>query len=135
MALTTTYDQLNHLTPREKQYIQKHPLDALTIKKAKETALAETKRRFGRNGRNDKSDAFRHCFWSALLARDIGYANALEFTTAHESSPTNGPAEKQMDLYNNRVGLHIGRAKGADPILSARCLEALAKGQLKVLAN
>lgn len=114
-------------------YIQKHPLDALTIKKAKEAAFAETTRRFGRNGHNDKSDAFRHCFWSALLARDIGYANALQLTTAHESSFTNDPAEKQMDLFNNSVGLGIGRAQGADSILSIRCMAALDGGRLKIL--
>lgn len=107
----------------------------MTIKRAKETALAETKRRFGRNGHNDKADAFRHCFWSALLARDIGYATALQFTTAHESSPTNDPAEKQMDLFNNGVGLQIGRAKGADAILSARCMPALTSGRLKVVVQ
>lgn len=135
MASPSTYDQFQQLTPQEKQFIQKHPLDALTIKKAKEAAFAETTRRFGRNGHNDKSDAFRHCFWSALLARDIGYANALLFTTAHESSPTNDPAAKQMDLFNNGVGLHIGRGKGADSILSARCMAALASGRLKILVQ
>lgn len=110
---TSAYDQFGRLTPQEQAYIQSHPHHALTIKEAKETAFAETKARFGRNGHNDKSDAFRHCFWSALLARELGYAKALTFTTAHESSPTNVPAEMAMDLHNNRVGLHIGLGKGS----------------------
>lgn len=131
--MPSSYDQFQHLTPKEKQFVQKHPLDALTIRQAKGTAFAETKRRFGKNGHNDKSDAFRHCFWSALLARDIGYANALAFTNAHESSPTNDPTEKKMGLFNNGVGLNIGRVKGTDAILSARCLQALTSGQLKVI--
>ena len=57
--------------------------------KSRDIAYSETTKRFGHNGRNDKSYAFRHCFWSATLSRDIGYKNALEFTNAHESSPLN----------------------------------------------
>lgn len=35
MASPSTYHQFQQLTPQEKHFIQKHPLDALTIKKAK----------------------------------------------------------------------------------------------------
>jgi hypothetical protein len=133
MATASLFDQVNHLTPAEKLYILRHPHHALTIKDSKETAYAETRRRFGRNGHNDQSDAFRHCFWSALLARELGKANALEFTTAHESSPSNDPAEKAMDLYNNRIGLDIGRSGGTDQSLSVMCFAALNSGRLKVL--
>lgn len=91
------------------------------------------KKRFGHIGRNDKSDAFRHCFWSAVLVREIGYQNALQFTNAHESDPKNPPAEKAMDLYNNSIGLSIGRAGGNNTYLSGRCMVALLSGQLKVI--
>jgi hypothetical protein len=47
-----------------------------------------------------------------MLARDLGYQNALQFTNAHESDPRNPPQEKAMDLHNNSVGLSIGRAGG-----------------------
>jgi hypothetical protein len=40
-----------------------------------------------------------------------------------------------MDLFNNGVGLHIGRGKGADSILSTRCMAALAGGRLKILVQ
>ncbi|MFC5548643.1 DUF6973 domain-containing protein [Massilia aerilata] len=60
-----------------------------------------------------------------MLSRDIGYAGALRFTTAHESSPTNDPAEKVMEMHNNSIGLKIRRSKGSD--------FALNSGQLKVL--
>lgn len=135
MAAPSAYDQFQQLTPQEQLYIRSHPQHVFAIKGAKESATTETRRRFGKNGHNDRSDAFRHCFWSALLAREIGYVNALAFTTAHESSPTNIPAEKQMDLHNNGVGLSIGRVKGTDQSLSTRCAAALANGQLKVLLN
>lgn len=129
----SAYEQFKRLTPQEQSYIRSHPHHAITIKESKETAFAETKARFGRNGHNDKSDAFRHCFWAAILARDLGYANAMVFTTAHESSPTNNPGEKAMDLHNNRIGLRIGQGKGSDKSISVRCYAALASGQLKVL--
>ncbi|TVO62698.1 DUF6973 domain-containing protein [Denitromonas ohlonensis] len=125
--------QYEQLTPQERNYITSHPHHALTIRQSKETAFEATKARFGFNGRNDKSDAFRHCFWSAILARDIGYANALRFTTAHESSLINPKNEKAMDLHNNSVGLVIGRQGGSDQILSHRCMEALVSRRLTVL--
>lgn len=133
--MTTVYEQFQNLTPQEQAYVRSHPFHAVTIKSAKETAYAETRARFGRNGHNDKSDAFRHCYWSALLARDIGFHNALRFTTAHESSPANVPAEKVMDLHNNAIGLRIGRSGGSDAILSARCYGALMANKLKVMVK
>lgn len=128
-------DQYNHLTPSEQQFIKAHPLDAIAIQEDTQKAFQETARRFGFNGHNDKSDAFRHCFWSAMLVRDIGYTRALAFTTAHESSPTNAPDEKAMDLHNNGIGLSMGRAGMSDQFLSAQCVGALNSGRLKVLVK
>lgn len=103
--MASVYEQFQQLTPEEQAYIRSHPFHAVPIKDAKEAAYAETRTRFGHNGHNDKSDAFRHCYWSALLARDLGYSNAKRFTTAHESSPSNPANEKAMDLHNNAIGL------------------------------
>ena len=127
------YDQFQQMTPQEQQYVLTHPHHSISIKRAKEAAYAETKKVFGYNGKNDKSDAFRHCFWSALLARDIGYSGALQFTTAHESWPLNPAAEKKMDLHNNLVGLSIGRVGATNQVISQRCMAALMTGKLKVL--
>jgi hypothetical protein len=125
------------LTPQEQHYILTHPHHAFAIKSSKDKAFEETKKRFGFNGRNDRSDAFRHCFWSAVLVGEIGYLDALQFTTAHESSPLNSKDEKDMDLHNNAAGLLIGRTGGSqsDEALSQRCMAALLSGQLKVLGQ
>ena len=68
------YEQWNNLTPAEKAVITaltlRNPAAPLIIKNSKDVAFNETTAKFGYNGRNDKSDAFRHCFWSATLARD-----------------------------------------------------------------
>ncbi len=133
--MATYYEQYQKLTPKEQEYLRNNPHHVMLLKEAREAAFAETVRRFRRNGHNDKSDAFRHCFWSAMLARDIGFQDAMRFTTAHESSPKNRLDEKRMDLHNNRVGLDIGRAKGTNESLSDRCMAALRKGKLKVLVE
>jgi hypothetical protein len=125
------YDQYQQLTPQEKSYLFRHPQHASILKESKQTAYKETIKMFGHNGRNDKSDAFRHCFWSALLSRDIGYHNALMFTNAHESDPRNPKNEKAMDIYNNSIGLQIGRNGGSDLLLRTQCFAALQQGRLK----
>lgn len=134
-AMSNIYDKYHHLTPRERQFIKAHPIDAMTIQDDTEKAYLETAKWFGFNGRNDRSDAFRHCFWSALLARDIGSVKALEFTSAHESSPTNPANEMAMDIHNNAVGLSIGKPGLSDQMLSAQCMGALNAGRLKVLVK
>ncbi len=131
----SVYEQFKQLTPQEKQYILAHPNHAPAIKSSKEKAFMETTKHFGRNGRNDKSDAFRHCYWSALLARDIGHSGAFHFTTAHESSTLNSRDERNMDLHNNKVGLAIGASGGSDEHLSHLCMAALSGGRLKILAE
>ncbi|WP_199611043.1 DUF6973 domain-containing protein [Flocculibacter collagenilyticus] len=131
--MSSTYNQYNMLTAQEKSYLGRHPHHGFAINEAKKVAYRETKKLFGVNGRNDKSDAFRHCFWTAMLARDLGVQNARQFTTAHESGPRNPPKEKAMDLHNNSVGLRIGRSGGGNASLSNRCFAALQAGELKVI--
>ncbi len=136
------YEQWSNLTPAEKAVIAAMASNPLTmakipfIKMSKDTAYNETIRRFGRNGRNDRTDAFRHCFWSSVLSRDIGYFWAKAFTDAHESNPGNPANEKEMDLHNNSVGLKIGFyyfIPDSNTSLSDKCNKALENGELKVL--
>jgi len=123
----------NNLTDAEKGYVKTHPYNAYVIHRAKEIATKETRKRFGKNGRNDKSDAFRHCYWSSMVSRDIGEAQAKIFADLHESSPHNPVHEKLMDIFNNSVGIGIGRNGGGDISLSRQCYQALTQKKLKVL--
>lgn len=136
------YEQWSNLTPAEKAVIAAMMSNPLTvpkvplIKMSKDTAYNETIRRFGRNGRNDRTDAFRHCFWSSVLSRDIGYFWAKAFTDAHETNPDNPADEKEMDLHNNSVGLKIGFyyfIPDSNTSLSDKCNKALENGELKIL--
>jgi len=135
-----TYDKYSakwkKLTSAEQDYISWHPWDADDIERDALMALKEAEKRFGGGSlHNGAGDAFRHCYWSALLSRDIGKENALKFTTAHEENPGNPKEEKEMDLWNNAVGVEIGAAgpNVSDGALSNRCMDSLLKGNLKVL--
>lgn len=127
----TVYDQVKKLNSNEQHYIARHPHHAFAITQAFIKSVDEEKKRFGINGWNDEADAFRHCFWAAILARDIGHFSALLFTNAHESASDNPQEEKEMDLHNNRVGLLIGRTGGSDQMLASSCMAALISGQLR----
>ena len=134
-------EQWNSLTPAEKAVIAslglKDPMKLEIIRLSKDKAFNETRSKFGNNGHNDDSDAFRHCFWSATLARDLGYFWAKLFTDAHETKPSQPPAEKEMDLHNNAVGLKIGFyyfSRDTDQVLSSKCFKALKNGELKVIS-
>ncbi|MDR2043918.1 MAG: hypothetical protein LBQ15_06035 [Clostridium sp.] len=57
---------------------------------------------------NGNGDAFRHVLWNYGMYIDVGYNFAKSWSDAHEYG-SNGPAlERQMDLYNNAVGLELG---------------------------
>lgn len=123
---------ISKLSTEEHIYLLMYPEHAFTIKNAVENASIETMRRFVGINHNDSGDAFRHCYWSAMLCRDLGYMAALRYTSAHESFAGNPAREKAMDLHNNAVGLTIGLAGGPNQIISKRCADAMRSGKLKV---
>lgn len=130
------YALWDRLNPSEKKAVLLYPVLATVVPAAKEKAFNETATRFGHQGHNDKSDAFRHCYWSSLITRDAGVLAALSFTTAHEDFPSNPPDEKDMDLHNNSVGIAIAISNTrttTDKILSDACYKALTDGKLKVI--
>jgi hypothetical protein len=89
-----------------------------------------------RASRNDgPADALRHCYLAAMLARDVGYTDALEVLVAHEMNAAWGTPSSQMDLHNNSVGLEIGvRMKSAsDNDLKDATMDAFLQGRLLVV--
>jgi hypothetical protein len=125
---------LSGLTPAEKIYLALHPHQIAVIRADADKALAEAQRLFpGATLHNGEGDAFRHCYWSALLGRDIGKNNAVQFTSAHEGFSDNPSGERAMDLHNNAVGAGIGGANSGSPdgAISLLCQNALSTGKLK----
>jgi hypothetical protein len=100
------------LTAAEKELIKKYPVAAAHIFMNSKTALNKASYTFPGKGLNDKTDAFRHAFWCALNVVTIGVGENLTklFTDAHETEvPQKWQLEKQMDLYNNSVGIDYGK--------------------------
>lgn len=67
------YDKYKHLKKAEKEFLWSHPLAAADFNSNASTALEEAQKRFSSATlHNGSGDAFRHCFWSAMNARDQG---------------------------------------------------------------
>ncbi len=121
------------LTFKEEAWFFRHPNRALAVKNTAIAAYAMTAKIFNENGDDNESDAFRHCFWSATLARDIGVSEAREFTSLHEDSPTNPAARKLMDLTNNAKGLTTKFVASDDNSIAIGVLKMLRDGELMVI--
>lgn len=129
-------DDWGRLTQEERNFLLTHPWHAFSIKSATTKALNESRLRFGSGSlHNGAGDAFRHCFWSAILARDIGAELALTFTSAHEQRMGLPPDEVEMDLFNNRIGIEIGRGAllESDFVVASKCMAALSNNQLRII--
>ena len=82
---------------------------------------------------NGEADAFRHAYWSYLMAQELGPDFAKRITDAYEGSTENPESEELMDLYNNHVARQLAldpknRGRPADEVV----LEALRSGLLQV---
>jgi hypothetical protein len=126
-------DKYNRLNQAEKDFLFWHPIAAISFNSNASTALEEARKRFGPTTlHNGSGDAFRHCFWSAMNARDQGADLARGFGNAHEDWIGNPPAEKAMDLHNNGVGYGIGTTYigASDRALAVLCVQAWASKKL-----
>ena len=62
------------------------------------------------NLHNGNGDAFRHTIWNFGMVIDVGYDFAKQWSDAHEYGTSGNPEiERTMDLYNNGVGLKLGK--------------------------
>jgi hypothetical protein len=132
------------LTAEEKRLIKIYPQQAYAISKNVNTAHTVTESLFGISGLNDKSDAFRHAFFNAMNQRDCAKDNqtlesvAKMFADAHESEvPLVLIKEKEMDLWNNNVGLNVGDVMfpvfNSDSELAETIYTKLLSGELRYL--
>lgn len=117
----------NTLTAEERVLVVNNPFAALVIASNRIRAENKTEEIFTLNGHNDKSDAFRHAYFQALNVISVGYDLTSQFAWAHEQNPDQPEIEKQMDLYNNSVGMDIGLHFN---VTEQAILDALNSGQL-----
>ncbi len=102
----------NRLNNHERHIIKWDPefYKALDIEKNATETTTMTRKQYGRNGKGDESDAFRHTFWQARNTQDVGEDFTRKFADAHEYGT---PLEEidtdlVMDIHNNEVGIEIG---------------------------
>jgi len=126
--------QLNYL---EQALYDSNPSKGFKAIVAGDEAKNYTLYKFGYNGRNDRSDAFRHEAWNIWIMGYIDYNWAYDWTTAHEEGDSKQPAlEKEMDLNNNSIGRIYGLSNNISPDSSvtstrATIVSAYKSGQLK----
>jgi len=102
----------NSLTVKEKELVKKHPIAAIKVNEARETACQITYALFGENWNSDdtKENAFKHCLWNALMSYTIGEELAREFGDAHEYGFMDiAPESTKMDFHNNNEGYSLAR--------------------------
>ncbi|WP_405988023.1 DNRLRE domain-containing protein [Streptomyces sp. NBC_00986] len=96
------------VTPTERSYCFWNPYDC-----AKAREMAGTALRYAQDLYPDRTlfqgtgDAFRHCYWNALMEVFVDHETAYEVATRHESQSSG--VDKEMDLKNNKKGREIGR--------------------------
>ncbi len=135
MNFSLAVDQdYNRLTQAEKDLVKLFPAEAYLISKNVNVATSETVTQFGRNGLNDKSDAFRHAYFQAINTGSVGATITKLFSDAHESEvPTILVLEKDMDLFNNQVGINYAVDNPSTTSLSLPIMDALIRGELRYL--
>lgn len=142
------YDTWGKLTDSEKSLVVTYPKEAVVIQSNATTASSSTKSIYGDNGNGDESDAYRHGYWNALNARDVGKTVAEAFATAHEDVSDEelqkiyngfyGWQHRSMDLHNNEVGRGVVSWTDiftSDSTLSSRILEQIEKGNMVILVK
>ena len=83
------------------------PSQIVEAKYLTELAVSKTEELYPNQSHyQDDGDAFRHTYWSALLARNFGDEFSRNLTNAHESSEPDG-IDKTMDLHNNSNGIKL----------------------------
>ena len=103
------YNVWRKLTKKEKEIFKLYPALAVIMNRNKRLAEEATILKYGTNGLNDNSDAFRHAYFNAINSRDMGRYAAKLLSDAHESeTPNRWNLEVKMDLFNNNVGHEMG---------------------------
>ena len=111
----------------EKRWVIMHPFVAkrardITNKTKKIVEEVKKDSTLSGNGNGDQIDAFRHTYWMAALTQEIGWRKAKRLGVAHEKGNYRDYKKRrnedgivpdkvssEMDLFNNNVGIDLGR--------------------------
>ena len=93
-----------------------------------------------------EADAYRHLLWTAEMARKTNPTIAKGISDYHEkvtlpfgllgsAHPLQTKEEKEMDLYNNQLGIQIGGQSKSYEDTMRLAQEAIARGDVTLLGN
>ena len=99
----------------------------------------------GKNIGNE-ADADRHLLWTAEMSRKTNPTIAKGISDYHEkvtlpfgllgaAHPLQSKEEKEMDLFNNKIGLQIGQQSKSYEDTVRLAKEAIARGDVSLLGN
>ena len=110
-----------------------------TVQKCKSKAESEAGKRYPIWSLEDgPGDAFRHAYWSALMARELGSSLAKYVGDQHENlQGGNDPKKQAMDLHNNDLGRRIAseHKNASDEVVANACAEAIRAGRARIIFN
>lgn len=149
----TNYKKFKKLGRPEKYWVLRHPFVAQKAWKITQEVLKVTDSiskvtTLDGDKNGGQVDAFRHAYWTALLAQHIGWRRALQLGRAHErgnfidykkhrleegSYPDKASGE--MDLYNNKVGAKLGKENKnkSEKEIIILVIDAVKSGKMKII--
>ncbi|MBE7441817.1 MAG: hypothetical protein HS119_05115 [Flavobacteriales bacterium] len=146
----TTLGQFKKLSCPEKRWVIFHPFVAkkalkVSLEAREITAEIKQQKLLVGTGNGDQIDAFRHTYWMARLAQEIHWRKANRLGKAHEKGNyqqfEKGKLEddvlpdkisSEMDLYNNKVGLNLGKLN-KEKELKNEVLNLVKEGKCKII--
>lgn len=137
-----------NLTDAELLLIVKHPIQALKVNACKDSADLWTNEMYPNWTDGDEGNAYRHAFWNAMMASEIGVILAQEFASAHENhgltdaeyrqiviNGFNGLEHKQMDLYNNNIGRTKAYPNNGETDIHYKLVKLIRNNSLRILVK
>ena len=141
------------LSKPEKTWVVFHPFKAkkayaVSLEAEGITDSIKKKKTIGVDVSGGQLDAFKHSYWMARLTQNIGKSSAYRLGKAHEKGNYQTFKKRQledgilpdkpatdMDLFNNRVGISIGRQKQitSKNKLIQTVLDSVKLGKMRVL--
>lgn len=146
----TTLGQFKKLSCPEKRWVIFHPFVAkkalkVSLEAREITDEIKQQKLLVGTGNGDQIDAFRHAYWMARLAQEIHWRKANRLGKAHEKGNyqqfKKGKLEddvlpdkisSEMDLYNNKVGLNLGKLN-KEKELKNEVLNLVKEGKCKII--
>lgn len=152
-AAITAQSSFRKLSRPEKKWVLLHPFDAKKARKiTRETLITVDSIRksgiIGSDNNGGKLDAFKHAYWMASLALEIGSKQALMLGKAHENGNYLQFKKQQqedavlpdsvsslMDLRNNEAGVSlVATSKDLSRVtVQKKVLDALVNGKLTTI--